>query len=335
MSTNITLKEIAEIVGCSISTVSKALNDSEEISADTKDKINRIATFYNYVPNNVALSLKYGKNYSIGVIIPSIDDPFFARVLHGIQDSIVDTEYTIITAITRDSIEREKSVIRKIINKVDAFIISASKGTLEEEDFDHLTTIVNLNKPLVMVDRVVDSICCDKIISDTDSAIKESLQALQKHNKNNVMIVSCLSESHSSQKIDKYYTKVKKRSNTSQNLLRVISNEDQIEKDIKKSLDKNTIDSIIALDQESSFAILKVTAELNYKVPEDITIICCLPEKIAEKLNPQLTTINVHRKTIGKTALDLILSNLNESQTNRNVAQSIKIKSTLVRRQSF
>lgn len=76
---SITLKELSNILGVSVSTVSKALNDSPEISEPTKKRIKDLAKLHNYQPNKVAVNLKSGKTFTIGVVIPSIQNFFFAR----------------------------------------------------------------------------------------------------------------------------------------------------------------------------------------------------------------------------------------------------------------
>ena len=105
MSTSITLKELSKLLGVSISTISKALNDSHEISASTKQRIREMAELHNYQPNKLAVSLKSGKTRTIGVIIPSIQNYFFAQVLFGIEKVIADSDYNIIVSITHESLE--------------------------------------------------------------------------------------------------------------------------------------------------------------------------------------------------------------------------------------
>ena len=100
MAGNITLKELAAILNVSVSTISKALNDSHEISETTKKRIKELAKLHNYQPNRIALGLKSGKTNTIGVIIPSVQNPFFARVLFGIEKEIAQSDYNIIICIT-------------------------------------------------------------------------------------------------------------------------------------------------------------------------------------------------------------------------------------------
>ena len=94
------IKELSKILEVSISTVSKALNDSYEISDKTKQRIKETARLYNYKPNKLAVNLKSGKTNTIGVILPSIKNFFLARILRGIENVIANTQYNIIISIT-------------------------------------------------------------------------------------------------------------------------------------------------------------------------------------------------------------------------------------------
>ena len=85
MKRKLTLKLIAKELDVSISTVSKALRDSAEISEDTRQKIKAFAKLYNYKPNNIALSLKNRKTRTIGIIIPQIVHHFFTTVIRGVE----------------------------------------------------------------------------------------------------------------------------------------------------------------------------------------------------------------------------------------------------------
>ena len=92
----ITLKHIARELEVSISTVSKALKNSEEISRDTKERIQAYAKLYNYRPNNIAISLKNKRTKNIGVIIPDIVHHFFTTVVRGIESYANSKGYNVI-----------------------------------------------------------------------------------------------------------------------------------------------------------------------------------------------------------------------------------------------
>ena len=104
----VTLKQLAKELNVSISTVSKALNNSQEIGEDTVRRVKELAKLYNYTPNKVALSLKNNKTRTIGVIIPNILNRFLAKVLFGIEREATKRGYNIITCISNESLEKEK-----------------------------------------------------------------------------------------------------------------------------------------------------------------------------------------------------------------------------------
>ena len=116
MKKNITIKELSKILEVSISTVSKALNDSYEISDSTKQRIKAAAKLYNYKPNKLAVNLKSGKTNTIGVVLPSIKNFFMSRVLRGIDSVIAKSQYNIIISITNESFEKEVQSVQTLSN---------------------------------------------------------------------------------------------------------------------------------------------------------------------------------------------------------------------------
>jgi LacI family transcriptional regulator len=103
MKKQVTLKQIAKELEISISTVSKSLKDSPEISEDTKQKVQAFARMYNYKPNNIALSLKNRKTQTIAVIIPEIVHYFFSTVITGIEQVANEKGYNVIICLSGES----------------------------------------------------------------------------------------------------------------------------------------------------------------------------------------------------------------------------------------
>ena len=140
MKQRITLKHIAKVFDVSIATVSKSLNDSHEISTETKQKIRAYAKEHNYKPNSIALSLLNKKTKTIGVIVPNILNSFFAKVFVGIEKTASENGYNIISCITNESYEKEVNIMELLKNgTLDGFIISLSEETQLKQDFSHFT----------------------------------------------------------------------------------------------------------------------------------------------------------------------------------------------------
>ena len=134
MIRRITLKEIANELNVSISTVSKSLKDSHEIGVETREKIKAFAKAHNYRPNNIALSLKNRKTKTIGVIIPEIVHHFFSIVINSIEKFSTENGYNVIIAVSNESFEKEVLNMETLANgHIDGIIMSIAKETLKED----------------------------------------------------------------------------------------------------------------------------------------------------------------------------------------------------------
>ena len=326
MKKNITIKELSKILEVSISTVSKALNDSYEISDSTKERIKSAAKTYNYKPNKLAVNLKSGKTNTIGVVLPSIKNFFMSRVLRGIDSVIAKSNYNIIISITNESFDKEVQSVQTLSNGlVDAIIIAVSEETQIKKDFSHLSNLVG-DIPLLMVDRIVNSINCDKVLVDDYNAIFNAVSDLIFDGKKSIALVSSINNLNVGKLRTKGYLAAIQNK---QEPIVIEGQEGYIESELSKLIESNKIDAIMALDQESSlaaFRIGKVKKVLNNK---KVSIIGYASRVISEHLTPKLTTIDQHGKKVGSTSARLLLKRLDEFDGD---PESIVINSTVQKR---
>ena len=326
MKKNITIKELSKILEVSISTVSKALNDSYEISDSTKERIKAAAKTYNYKPNKLAVNLKSGKTYTIGVVLPSIKNFFMSRVLRGIDSVIAKSKYNIIISITNESFDKEVQSVQTLSNGlVDAIIIAVSEETQIKKDFSHLSNLVG-DIPLLMVDRIVNSINCDKVLVDDYNAIFNAVSDLIFEGKKSIALVSSINNLNVGKLRTKGYLAAIQNK---QEPIVLEGQEGYIESELSKLIESNKIDAIMALDQESSlaaFRIGKVKKVLNNK---EVSIIGYASRVISEHLTPKLTTIDQHGKKVGITSAKLLLKRLDSSESE---PESIIVNSTVQKR---
>ena len=323
---NITIKELSKILEVSISTVSKALNDSYEISDSTKERIKSAAKTYNYKPNKLAVNLKSGKTNTIGVVLPSIKNFFMSRVLRGIDSVIAKSNYNIIISITNESFDKEVQSVQTLSNGlVDAIIIAVSEETQIKKDFSHLSNLVG-DIPLLMVDRIVNSINCDKVLVDDYNAIFNAVNELIFEGKKSIALVSSINNLNVGKLRTKGYLAAIQNK---QEPMVIEGQEGYIESELSKLIESNKIDAIMALDQESSlaaFRIGKVKKVLNNK---EVSIIGYASRVISEHLTPKLTTIDQHGKKVGITSARLLLKRLDSSESE---PESIIVNSTVQKR---
>lgn len=325
-----TLKELASILGVSISTISKALNDSHEISESTKKRIVETAKAYNYRPNKIALGLKSGRTNTIAVIIPSVQNSFFARALYGIESVISKTNYSTIVCLTKESHSKEVDNFDMLSNGVvDGFIVAVSEETQTLNEYSHFEDAINDGKKLVMFDRVIETIPCVKVETNDYSAISEATKNLITSKRKNIILLSAINNLNVGKQRTKGYQKAMNEAGLSPVVLE--SNRDYIETTLKEYLANNKADAVIALDTDASFAVYKVARELDKIIPKDIAVVGYVSERMAPYLSPELTTINQHSFTMGKTAASLLIEQLESKDVNN---QTVVINSTLSKRSS-
>jgi LacI family transcriptional regulator len=147
-----TIKEIAEQLNVSVSTVSRALHNHPSIGLRTKMQVRKLATELNYEPNQAAISFKKGRTFTIGVILPNLGEEFFSMAINSIEDTASKNNYTVLIGQSRDDTEREKKIVETMRrHRVDGILVSISKNTAL---FDHFDDLKKYKIPVVFFDRV-------------------------------------------------------------------------------------------------------------------------------------------------------------------------------------
>lgn len=176
MSKISTIKDIAEALKVSTSTVSRALRDSHEISQKTKDKVLKYAKEVNFTHNAFAVSLRMGRSNSIGVMVCDITNPFIAQLIDGIESVANQTGYHIMISQSHDEHEREVTSLGHLMQKsIDGLIITVAG---KSKDHQHLSALQEQGFPLVFFDRVVESIKAPKITSNNYEASFQATESL-------------------------------------------------------------------------------------------------------------------------------------------------------------
>ncbi|MFC4476608.1 LacI family DNA-binding transcriptional regulator [Flavobacterium chungangensis] len=337
MKAKATLKQIAKELGVSVSTVSKALNDSPEISEQTKVKIKEYAKLKNYKPNVIGLNLKNRKTKTIGVIIPNILNSFFAKVFSGIEKVADKKGYNVITCISNESLEKEIHTLEMLSNgTIDGFILSVSQEAQKLQDYNHFSEIINDGTPIVMFDRIADEVDCDKVVvDDFDSALNSTQHLINLGCKNIALISSVDNLSVGKLRADGYLKALADNNiPVNEKIILRTDSEDDMKAKIDSIFD-HKIDGIFALDENDSVAALRVSLKKGYRVPEDISIIGFADGILASRrLSPSLTTVSQHGVEIGEVAAKRLIERLEEPEGTISEYETIVIKTKLKERES-
>ena len=147
----VTIHDIANILGLNSSTVSRALNNSSRVAKKTKDKIFEKAAELGYQRNHLASNLRKSKTFTLGVIVPRISRHFFSSAIAGIEETAYKAGYNVIICQSLESLEREQGILDTLLaNRVDGVLISIS---METKNYNHLKGLKQRNIPYVFFDR--------------------------------------------------------------------------------------------------------------------------------------------------------------------------------------
>jgi len=344
MKKKVTLKQIAKELDVSISTVSKALKNSIEISEDTRQKVQAFAKLYNYRPNNIALSLKNRKTKTIGVIIPEIVHHFFSKVISGIEKEALSRGYNVIVGLSNESFSNEVINMEMLANgSIDGFILSVSKETMLLQDYHHLTETINQGMPVVMFDRVINEINCDKVIvDDFEGAVKATNKLIENGCKKIGLITTKdyinvgklrtqgylkALEDHQIFPEADFILKVDDEKLSEENL-------ESLEKEIESFFKANkNLDGIVAVNEIYAITAMKVARKLKIKIPESLQVIGFTDGVLSKHAVPSLTTVSQHASQMGEKAAELLINNL-EREDEEEVYETFTIQTDLIERES-
>lgn len=332
----ITLKDIASEFGVSISTVSKAINDSHEISQDLKVRIQRYAKENHYKPNRLALSLLKKSTKNIGVIVPNILNYFFIQVFYGIEKTANTRGYNIISCTSDESFLKEVKTVELLsTGTVDGLILSLSEETQSKEDFHHLQEFIENQIPLVLFDRVTDVIDCDKVIVDDFEAGYKTAKNLIKTGCENIAVVSAISNSSVGKLRIKGYKKALKEAkiNYDEKLNVKIQKDDDLQLLLSLLLGHKKVDAIIALDEITAVDVLFILKSKQILVPEEISIIGFTNGRLSKYVSPSLTMISQHGKYIGELSANLLIDRIENNDEFMPVTTKL-VKTSLIERES-
>lgn len=336
MKSKATLKQIAKELGVSVSTVSKALNDSPEISEPTKLRVQEYAKLKNYKPNVIGLNLKNRSTRTIGVIIPNILNSFFAKVFTGIEKVADEKGYKVITCISNESLEKEINALEMLSNgTIDGFILSISEEAQKLHKFDHFKTIINEGTPIVMFDRIADEVNCDKVVVDDLDSAFDATNHLIKTGCKKIALFSTIDNLSVGKLRAKGFFKALEENGlkVDDNLIILTETEESFDAKVAGFFDKNKVDAVFALDEHASVTAMKLGIKKGLKIPDELSVIGFADGVWSRRMTPSLSTVSQHGPEIGEVATKMLIDKLESKDEIYNHKTTV-IKTELRQRES-
>lgn len=307
-----TLKDIANALGLSTSTVSRALRDTYEISSKTKKLVLEYAEKINYQPNPNALSLKERRSKSIGVIVSEVANHYFSQAINGIESIAYDKGYHVIITQTHESYAREKINIQHLASRsVDGLLVSLSAET---SDTSHLKYLHDKGMPMVFFDRVPDDIHTHKIITNNEQGAFDATVHLIKSGRKKIAHIT--SSAHLSISIErlKGYTAALNEYGISINpdYIKYCPHggmfPEETEQAVLALLNlKDKPDAIFIAGDRLSIGCLEVLKKLNVKVPEQMALSGFSNSDVLNLFEYPISSVRQPAFEMGEVATEMLL----------------------------
>ena len=333
-----TLKEIAETLGISITTVSKALKNYSDVSDKTRKAVVALAQELNYTPNSFAVNLRTKESKTIGLIIPELVHHFFSSVINGIIAEAEKNGYLVIILQSNESLELEKKQVDLLINKrVDGILISLSN---ESNNDSHIQDILNRKIPLVMFDKIAKLAKCSKVVIDDQKAGFDATQHLiDKGCKKIAHIRGPLNPQNS---IDRYlgYKKALESNGIPFDSKLVytcekVNFEEGLEFTKQLFEEHPDVDGIFAITDLVAVGALAYCNDKKINVPKDVKVIGFSNWFMSQVITPKLSTVEQPSHEMGIAAFNLLLEEMaarkEESEYN---PKTIELDTQIIERES-
>lgn len=327
---HITIKDIAKELSVSVATVSRALSGDKNIRRETKEKILEMAERLGYMPNPVALNLKSMRTNTIGVIVPEMDTPFYARIIDGMQNVLYKKGLKVIIAQSGEDFEREKENLRLMERSmVDGIIIGICHKDKNKSEFQRLIT---KGIPLVFYDRIPIGIDVSKVIADDYIKTSFLMEHLIRKGIREIAHIKAPDYMESSSVRFRAYKDALEKFKIPYNEELVIESpgmhfEDGI-RATKNLLEKNIpIKAIFVYTDLVAVGVMHYLRSQNISIPQDIAVAGFSGTILSEMVYPALTTVDLPLIEMGERAAELILQKIdNPSVGNQTITVDAKIQ---------
>ncbi|WP_456076480.1 LacI family DNA-binding transcriptional regulator [Hoylesella timonensis] len=308
----ITMKDIAQALGVSVATVSRALKDNPRISKEQREKIQAYAREYHFYPNVIAESLRNSRVKPlkvIGVIVPQLSHFYFSSILSGIEEEATTHGYRIMVAQSNERYEREVRICQDFYkNRVCGVIVSQAKDTVK---YEHFKKLIDHHMPLVFYDRICTGINCSRVVVDDYMGAYNAVTHLINTGCRRIACYSSpMTLEISKNRYNGYRDALLKNGlKVNENFLRICDNREDAEVLTPELLQQEEIpDAFFAVNDDTAVGILYAAKRMGYHIPEDISICGFTNGDRSKACDPMLTTVEQRGVRVGEEAANILIS---------------------------
>ena len=307
------LKDLADQLGVSIATVSRALRNSHEVGEEMTQKVKQLAKELNYRPNPFAQSLRKEAPRVIGVIVPNLVTHYYAAVLDGIEDYASKLGYSVISANSHEDHEREAQALDNFLNMhVEGIIACLAQDTT---DYSHFEQLHKMGVPLVFFARCCLEDMFSQVVGNGDVAAQEATQHMIETGSRRVAFIGGPNHLDMVRRRKHGYLEALRENRIPIDRDLVVC--DKIDFDVARKATlqllegENPPDAILAFNDIITYAAFDAIKSKGLRIPEDVAIIGFTDGDTAAFVTPRLTAIMDQAHVQGTKACQLLMKSIN------------------------
>lgn len=307
------LKDLADKLGVSIATVSRALRNSHEVGEEMTQKVKKLAKELNYRPNPFAQSLRKEAPRVIGVIVPNLVTHYYAAVLDGIEDYASKLGYSVISSNSHEDHEREAQALDNFLNMhVEGIIACLAQDTT---DYSHFEQLHEMGVPLVFFARCCLEDMFSQVVGNGDVAAQEATQHMIETGSRLVAFIGGPNHLDMVRRRKHGYLEALRENRIPIDRDLVVC--DKIDFDVARNATlrllegENPPDAILAFNDIITYAAFDAIKSKGLRIPEDVAIIGFTDGDTAAFVTPRLSAIMDQAHVQGTKACQLLMKSIN------------------------
>lgn len=334
MKNRTTIYDIAKVLNIPVGTVSNALTGSVLIKEQLREQITAVAKELNYHPNRLASALKSKKTFMLGILIPSLDNHFYASILHYIEKKVKLSGFNILTIQTKGSLDNEINGFKTFLEaQVDGIIASTLPQTKE---MLHVKQVILIDKPLILLNSTSPCIRASSVSTNHYQACFMATEHLISKGCTTIAFLTQRTKTAALNEQVLGYKSALAHHQIPFNRDYIISGELSI-KDGRYGAsrllrNRNCPDAIIAGDDFTALGVIKKLEESGMQTKK-IAVMGCSNETFSEHLTPSLTSIDQHPEKVGFACARLFLNMIQTSDHKRQI-NHVLISPSIIQRES-
>ncbi|MDB5084560.1 MAG: LacI family transcriptional regulator [Bacilli bacterium] len=311
---DIKILDVAAKAGVSSATVSRVLNNNENVSARTKFKVMQVIREMGYQPNTAAKNLRSQKTSTIGVIVPEINNSYFAEIVKGVENKAYASKFKVIICDTENSLEKEQEFVKLLLNKsLDGLVLVTPLMTNEE-----ICHLADLHYAIGVVGRCVEHEQIPCVVTDNVSFSKEVVSHLVERGHRHIAFLSGYADAVDSyERLEGYLKGLREHHLPFRPELIENGNFNErggYEAMMRLVKRQAGFTAIYTANDEMALGVYWACSELGIRIPEQLAVVGVDNQRIGRYITPGLSTVSQPKTRMGRAIVEKLLARLEHQE---------------------